>query len=101
MNMQFDPNHHLIGIEVRLFGPSGAIKARLALDTGASSTVIAIETLITIGYDPDALPKTVNFTDGKSGRSGVSRHGRQIDSVRAGTSELFCDCAYASAHCFG
>ena len=61
INTQLDPQHRLIGIEVRLFGPAGSIKARLALDTGASSTVIARETLITIGYDPDALPKTVNF----------------------------------------
>ena len=64
MNTQFDPHHRLIGIEVRLFGPTGSIKARLALDTGASATVIARETLITIGYAPDALPKTVNFTTG-------------------------------------
>ena len=64
MSTPFDPKRHLVGIEVRLFGPSGAIKARLALDTGASSTVISKEILVTIGYDPDALPQTVNFTTG-------------------------------------
>src|SRR5437773_816566 len=35
MSTQFDPRHHLVGIEVRLFGPSGDIKVRLALDAGA------------------------------------------------------------------
>lgn len=80
MSTPFDPKHHLVGIEVRLFGPSGSIKARLALDTGASSTVIAKETLITIGYDPDALPKTVNFTTG----SGVESAARvSVDKLEA------------------
>ena len=64
----FNPQHGLIVVTVRLFGHSGEYGARLALDTGASSTVISKEILITIGYDPDALPKTVNFTTG----SGVS-----------------------------
>lgn len=80
MSTQFDPQHHLVGIEVRLFGSSGNIKARLALYTGASSTVIAKETLITIGYDPDILPKTVNFTTG----SGIESAARiSVDKVEA------------------
>ena len=60
----FNPQHGLIIIVVRLFGPAGEYGARLALDTGASSTVISKEILVTIGYNPDALPKTVNFTTG-------------------------------------
>lgn len=54
----------LIILVVRLFGPAGEYGARLALDTGASSTVVSKEILVTIGYNPDALPKAVNFTTG-------------------------------------
>lgn len=80
MSTSFNPQHHLIGVEVRLFGPSGDCKARLALDTGASSTVIAKDLLILIGYDPDTLPKTVNFTTG----SGVESAARvSIDKLEA------------------
>jgi aspartyl protease family protein len=62
MTTSFNPVHGLIVISVRLFGPSGDLIARLALDTGASSTVVRNALLITIGYDPDALPRTVHFT---------------------------------------
>ena len=62
--INFNPQQGLIIVNVRLFGPSGEYGARLALDTGASSTVISKEILVTIGYFPDALPQTVNFTTG-------------------------------------
>ncbi len=61
---QFNPQFGLIIVHARLFGPAGEYGARLALDTGASSTVISKEILVAIGYDPDAVPKTVNFTTG-------------------------------------
>ena len=62
--INFNTQQGLIIVNVRLFGPSGEYGARLALDTGASSTVVSNEILVTIGYDPDTLPKTVNFTTG-------------------------------------
>ncbi len=80
MKSQFDPRHHLIGITVRLFGPAGSAYAHLALDTGASATVISKEILTVIGYDHESLPKTVTFTTG----SGVEAAARvTVDKLEA------------------
>lgn len=80
MKLPFDPQHHLIGITVRLFGPEGDTYAYLALDTGATSTMICKEILELIGYDPDSLLKTVNFTTG----SGVESAARvTVERVEA------------------
>ena len=76
----FNSHYGLIVVNVRLFGNSGEYGARLALDTGASSTFISKEILITIGYDPDSLLKTVNFTTG----SGVESAARvTVERVEA------------------
>jgi predicted aspartyl protease len=80
MSTPFNPQDHLIGLIVRLIGPSGDYYARLALDTGASSTLVSKEILVLIGYDPDALPRTVNFTTG----SGVESASRvMVDKLEA------------------
>ena len=68
----FNARFGLIIVQVTLVGPSGDTQANLALDTGASSTLISKEVLSSIGYDPDSLPKTVNFTTG-SGVESASR----------------------------
>ncbi len=69
---RFNPHYGLIVVQVALFGPSGDRIIRLALDTGASSTLIGKEILSVIGYDPDSFPKSVNFTTG-SGVESASR----------------------------
>ena len=80
MTLPFDPQLHLIGMTVRLFGPVGDTYAYLALDTGATSTMICNEILELIGYDPDSLLKTVNFTTG----SGVESAARvTVERVEA------------------
>ena len=61
---RFNGRRGLVVVNARLFGPSGDVIARLAVDTGASSTLVNEELLILIGYDPAALPKTVRFTTG-------------------------------------
>ena len=60
----FNSQHGLIIVKARLFGPTGESEARLALDTGASSSLVSTEILELIGYRPDALPKSVSFTTG-------------------------------------
>src|SRR5690349_12142782 len=80
MSALFNPQHGLIIVRVRLFGPTGDTSARLALDTGASATVVRNALLVTIGYDPDALPRTVQFTTG----SGVESASRlAVDKIEA------------------
>jgi predicted aspartyl protease len=85
MSIPFDPSGHLIGVTVRLFGPFGDAYARLALDTGASFTVIRDGILVAIGYDPSSLPKTVRFTTGSgvelAARVSVSQI-EALDNVR-------------------
>ena len=80
MSTPFDPRKHNIPVTVRLVGPTGEYYALLALDTGASATVVRNAILRYIGYDPDALPKTVRFTTG----SGVESAARvTIDKIEA------------------
>jgi predicted aspartyl protease len=60
----FNPQHGLIVIYVTLFNADKNRTVRLALDTGASSTLVSKEVLIALGYDLDVLPKTASFTTG-------------------------------------
>ena len=76
----FNAQHGLIIIQVTLYGPTGDAQAYLALDTGATSTVVGKQILVSIGYDPDAQPKTVQMTTG----SGVESAARiTVDKVEA------------------
>jgi predicted aspartyl protease len=64
MTYQFDPTQGLIVVPVRLFGPAGDIILRLALDTGATSTLINSEIMILLGYDPAASSDRIRVTTG-------------------------------------
>ncbi len=76
----FNAQQGLIIVRVTLSGPAGKRTTRLALDTGASSTLVSKEILIAIGYDPDILPKSVNFTTG----SGVESAARvEVSALEA------------------
>jgi len=48
----------------KLFGTSGSIIVRLALDTGATRTTINVGLLTTIGYDPSLVPDRIQMTTG-------------------------------------
>jgi predicted aspartyl protease len=48
----------------RLYGPGGDRAVRVALDTGASATIISTQVLTLIGYDPAAAPHKVQITTG-------------------------------------
>jgi predicted aspartyl protease len=64
MTYQFDPTQGLIVVPVRLFGPAGDMILRLALDTGATSTLINSEIMILLGYDPAASSDRIRVTTG-------------------------------------
>jgi Aspartyl protease len=51
MSHSFNPQEGLIVVPARLFGPAGDAIVRLALDTGATSTLINTEVLVLLGYD--------------------------------------------------
>ena len=59
MSYQFDPDTGLVIIYSEVFGPSGSIVLRLALDTGATGTMINVAPLTTVGYDPSLAPDRV------------------------------------------
>ncbi len=77
MSSPFNPGYGLIIVWAQLWGPTGDTVARLALDTGATSTVISAAVLSTIGYDPTASPTRVRMTTG----SGVE-YAARLDVAR-------------------
>jgi len=78
--ISFNAQHGLIIVHVTLYGPTGDTQAFLALGTGATSTVVSKEILVSVGYAPDAQPKTVRMTTG-SGIESASRI--NIDKMEA------------------
>ena len=64
MTFGFDPSQGLIIVPVRLFGPVGDMIVRLALDTGATSTLINSEIMVLLGYDPTTSPRRIQVTTG-------------------------------------
>lgn len=64
MSFPFDARRGLVIVQAELFGPSGSIVLRLALDTGATGTMVNIGPLATVGYDPSLAPERVQVTTG-------------------------------------
>jgi predicted aspartyl protease len=60
----FDPQQGLIVVPAELWGPSGSVVLRLALDTGATATLVNIAMLVGVGYDPALAPTRVQVTTG-------------------------------------
>lgn len=54
----------LILTPARIEGPTGTAFVRLALDTGATTTLIRTAVLVSIGYDPTAAPEWIQMTTG-------------------------------------
>jgi predicted aspartyl protease len=64
MTFSFDAHQGLIIIQAELEGPSGIAILRLALDTGATGTLINVGMLVSLGYDPSLSPDRVQVTTG-------------------------------------
>ena len=64
MSVGFDSASGLIIVRANLRGPDALATARLALDTGAVSTVIAGHIALFLGYDPAAASPLVPMTTG-------------------------------------
>jgi predicted aspartyl protease len=62
--VSFDPSQGLIVVPARLHGPNGDVIARLALDTGATGTMVNWDLLVLIGYDPAAIQERIQVTTG-------------------------------------
>jgi len=64
MSFSFDPRQGLIVVPAELFGPAGNAVLQLALDTGATGTLINAAMLVALGYDPAAIADRVQVTTG-------------------------------------
>ncbi len=64
MSFSFDSHQGLIIVRTELAGPSGSAVLRLALDTGATGTLINAAMLTAIGYDPALSPDRFQVTTG-------------------------------------
>jgi hypothetical protein len=64
MSFPFNAASGLIIVSVRIHGPTGHRLAELALDTGATASLIQTATLVAIGYDPATAPDRVLVTTG-------------------------------------
>jgi predicted aspartyl protease len=54
----------LVIVQAAVDGPSGSAVLRLALDTGATGTVINMGMLVALGYDPALVPERIQVTTG-------------------------------------
>ena len=66
MTVRFRPGPGLIIVPAELTGPTGTAILRVALDTGATSTVINASLLVAVGYDLALTSDRVEMTTGSS-----------------------------------
>ena len=64
MKTTFDRTRGLIIVSCRIAGPAGDTIVRLALDSGATSTMVNWDVLVLLGYDPAALGDRIQITTG-------------------------------------
>ncbi len=64
MKLSFDPTQGLIIVSTRLYGPDGDVIVRLALDTGATGSMINWDVAVLLGYDPASVKERTQVTTG-------------------------------------
>jgi predicted aspartyl protease len=80
MNFAFNPTDGPVIVLAQLWGKQGDLAVQLALDTGATASVLSWETVALLGYDPAATEARVQITTG----SGVEFAPRvSIDKIEA------------------
>jgi len=80
MSFTFDPTDGPIFVLAQLWGKEADLAVHLALDTGATASVLGWETVVLLGYDPAATETRVQITTG----SGIEFAPRvSIDKIEA------------------
>jgi predicted aspartyl protease len=64
VSQAFHAKTGLILVEAEVSGPAGRAGATLVLDTGATSTVLNVSVLRSVGYDPDAATEFARMATG-------------------------------------
>ena len=91
MSYRLDPKAGLILVKAKLYGPRGDAVVNLALDTGATWTLVSWETAVLVGYDPAAIQQRTPITTGSGVeflcRDGNGRRRWPTGSIRLHWSE--------------
>jgi predicted aspartyl protease len=64
MNFSFNPTEGPVVVLAQLWGREGDLVVRLALDTGATASVLSWDTVVLLGYDPSTSKTRVQITTG-------------------------------------
>jgi hypothetical protein len=64
MSLPFNAEQGLIIVQTELWGSAGSAVLRLALDTGATGTMVNVGLLVALGYDPALASQRVQVTTG-------------------------------------
>jgi predicted aspartyl protease len=64
LKYEFDPKAGIVLIKTKLYGPRGDAIVNLALDTGATWTLISWEIAVQLGYDPASVRERTPVTTG-------------------------------------
>ena len=64
MKYPFDPKVGIILVKTKIYGPGGDAIVNLALDTGATWTLVSWETAVLVGYDPASIQQRTAITTG-------------------------------------
>jgi predicted aspartyl protease len=64
VSFSFDPVQGLILVRAEMWGPDGSAVLQLALDTGATGTLVNVAMLVAIGYDPALASDRLQVTTG-------------------------------------
>lgn len=62
----FDPNRGPILVEAEATGPDRSANLKLVLDTGATTSLLNLATLLYLGLDPDQSHRRVRMTTGST-----------------------------------
>lgn len=66
MTVPFDAQQGLVIVRAAVEGPAGTAVLRLALDTGATGTLVNVGMLVVLGYDPALVSERIQVTTGSS-----------------------------------
>lgn len=62
----FNPRSGPILLDAEITGPAGSVVLKLVLDTGATTSLINLTTLLSLGFDPDQSTQRISMTTGST-----------------------------------
>ncbi|MBI3193606.1 MAG: retropepsin-like domain-containing protein [Ignavibacteriae bacterium] len=81
MTYRFKSDGKLIIVPVKIFGNESEAMARLAIDTGATRTMLNVHIAVYLGYDPASSRERVQITTGSGVEFTSQIRVRQIETL--------------------